>query len=38
MSIMSERDLECFLCHTHFTVMHLDYILAPEIICKDCRS
>jgi hypothetical protein len=38
MSIMSERDLECFLCHTQFIAMHLDCIGGPEIIREDCRS
>ena len=38
MSIMTERDLECFLCQRHFTAMYADCILGPEIICDDCRA
>ena len=38
MSIMAERDLECFLCRKHFLAMHPDCILGPEIICDECLA
>ena len=36
MSIMTERDLECFLCQRHFSAVYVDCILGPEIICDNC--
>ena len=38
MAIMTERELECFLCRKHFVAMHPDLIFAPDIICDDCLA
>ena len=38
MAIMTERDLDCFLCRKQFREMYGDFIFAPEIICDDCRE
>jgi hypothetical protein len=38
MAIMTERDLECFLCGEKFRMVYGDLIFAPEIICDACRQ